>query len=110
MNFKIVKTIDEFQELEIKWNEIATIDKELFYFSSFEYNFKWWKYNKTQSDKLHIILIFQQKDLIGIAPLYIKRIKHKVFSYNQLRFIGFGDSLNCLVDDRIVKKNRCFEY
>ena len=60
MNFKIVKTIDEFQELEIKWNEIATIDKELFYFSSFEYNFKWWKYNKTQSDKLHIILIFQQ--------------------------------------------------
>ena len=109
MNFKIVNTIDIFQELETKWNEIATIDNDLSYFSSFEYNYNWWKHNRTKSDKLHIILIYQQKNIIGIAPLYIAKIKHKVFAYNQLRFIGFGDTLNCLVDDRIVKKNRCFE-
>lgn len=109
MSFKVIKTIEEFQKLEAKWNEIAIKDKDLSYFSSFEYNFKWWKYNRTQSDKLHIILIYQQKDIIGIAPLYITKIIHKLFAYNQLRFIGFGDTLNCLIDDSIVKKNRCFE-
>ncbi len=104
MKSKVITIDSDFMDLMEVWNNLYQKDTDCSFFSSFDYNYLWWKHNKSKNDALFIILIYQQNEIVGIAPLYIKYFNRKFIKYNQLRFLGFGDTLNFVINADNTKK------
>ncbi|SLM28697.1 hypothetical protein MTBBW1_1470010 [Desulfamplus magnetovallimortis] len=67
--------------------------------STYEWCSTWWKYLSESKDELHIIAVMDDREIVGIAPMFIK----KNFLNKQLKFIGTG--LTDFHELLIIKKN-----
>ena len=103
---KVITTNNEFYALENEWERLQEQDPEITYYSTFEYNKIWWDVNKDDVNKsLFIICVYFKNKILGIAPLIIEKVPKKIFSYKTLKFMGFGDYLNF-----IIERNNKSEY
>lgn len=91
LTVRLVSSVQEFAELKELWNSLAVTSSSTIY-QTFEWSFCWWQsYSTKQQYDLHILLFYNDKQLVGLAPLFI--YKNKIFNitfYNSLRLLGTG--------------------
>ncbi|QAT40500.1 GNAT family N-acetyltransferase [Clostridium sp. JN-9] len=112
MDIKLITTTEEFYKLKEPWERLQQMDKDVTYYSTFEYNWIWWNVYKNENIRqLFIVAVKENGQVIAIAPFVIKKVNEKLFSYKLLEFLGTGDYLGILLDrnceiksDTIIKK------
>jgi hypothetical protein len=90
---RCVSTNEEFSQLEHAWNELAVASGSTIY-QTFEWSYYWWiSYSTKQAYDLHILLFYSEKQLVGLAPLFIyKKYYCNRNFYKSVRFLGTGDA------------------
>lgn len=92
LTIRVVDDIGAFDALESEWN--ALLDRsEASVFQTFEWQRTWWKHlgETNRFAELHIVLVTEGERTIGIAPLFIERVRTLGFiPYRRLAFIGTG--------------------
>lgn len=110
MQNKIITTIDEFYSLEDDWKELQQNDKDVTYYSTFEYIKTWYDvYKSEQNIKLFIVVLYENKKVICIAPLMIFKRKKGIVNINILKFLGAGDYLGVIIDRNYNNKQVCIK-
>lgn len=103
MEINIIRTISQFSALKKRWELLEQQAPQVSYFSSFRYNFDWWKAHESDASlDLFIVTAIQNNEIVGIAPLQIKTnywIRNvKGLNVRILQFIhGGGDYSNFIV-------------
>jgi hypothetical protein len=68
---RCISATEEFLQLQQAWNELARASDSTIY-QTFEWSYYWWKsYSTEQKYDLHILLFYNNKQLLGLAPLFI---------------------------------------
>ena len=84
---KIITHTDELEALEQDWNGLAR-ESDTHIFQTYEWNRIWWQHFGANK-KLHIVAVYTENKLAGIAPLFeddVHLFGRKVYSC--LRFLG----------------------
>lgn len=98
MQIKLITTTEEFFNLKESWEKLQEQDNDVTYYSTFEYNWTWWKvYKSNKNIQLFIVTAENNGKVTGIAPLIIETINKKIFSYRCLKFLGKGDYMGILL-------------
>lgn len=107
---KVVK-IDQLSEMEKyreEWEEVMSHDSQATFYQSFDYNYIWCKHNLSNEDELSIYLIYNNDQIVGIAPFYIEKRERAFTSWTELKFVGMGDYRFILCDDRRVNRSTVY--
>lgn len=90
MNIRVVEDDAGFLSLKNDWNRLA---EHLTPFQKFDWIYKWWKCFKEGND-LRILVVEENNEIVGIAPLYLKNIRIlKYITIKKLSFLGSDVSL-----------------
>lgn len=87
LSIKLVTDSDSFDAFQNQWDDLVDVADSYFY-QTFDWNRTWWNYFGEGRD-LHIILLFHDDEMVGIAPMFLDTIRvmgRKVDA--SLRFIG----------------------
>ncbi|WDD99471.1 GNAT family N-acetyltransferase [Thalassomonas actiniarum] len=78
-----------FSENRQLWQQLLARSDADRLFLSWQWQYAWWKNCSCQKPQLHIIAVYDQEQLVALAPLFShqKRIK-KLLTVRQLQFIG----------------------
>ena len=79
LEIEIIEDFDRFLELEPVWNKTLTKSDIDIPFLTFEWFECWWRWYENDN-ALFIILVKEGEEILGIAPLMIKRIKFMMTS------------------------------
>lgn len=85
MQARIVRTTEEFRNLENEWNLLLSESGQNNIFLTFDWLFTWWQYFGTLHS-VFIILISDRNKLIGIAPFMLSNR----WGFRELSFISHG--------------------
>lgn len=106
MNLKVITTTDDFFNLKEHWERLQMKDNDVTYYSTFEYNWTWWKaYKSNKNLQLFIVTAENNGKIVGIAPLIIEKINKKIICYRCLKFMGRGDYMGILLDKSLDLKH-----
>lgn len=109
MEIKIIKEDKDFYLLKDSWEKLEKKNTEISIYSTYEFNKTWWDtYKKDKNNSLFLIYVFEGDNILGIAPLYIKKRQKSFLKWRELHFIGQGDYLNFIVDED--KNNAVIKY
>jgi CelD/BcsL family acetyltransferase involved in cellulose biosynthesis len=86
LNISLVTTTEEFNSLKTRWNELLRQSSSDVIFLKWEWLYNWWKVYGGGSNRLFVILVQDGDELLGIAPLYIR--KRHPSSLNEINFLG----------------------
>lgn len=87
MIIKVINNDEEFYKLKNDWIRIVNEVKNITPFQSWEWNYYWWQ-NYGKEKKLNIVLAYDKKKLLGIAPMYIE---NRIIKFIGERDSDFGD-------------------
>ena len=96
---RVVSTIAEFDELEIKWDKLLD-ESTATVFQSFEWLRTWWKYYGNPSYRLNILLFIYNNQIVAIAPLFKQEVSVLGMRFiSRLQFIGrtLSDYLDIII-------------
>lgn len=74
-----------------QWNALDQQSSKQCPFSNHEFALMWWQHFGTELCRPFVILVYQDKALIGIAPLYVRR-RWPLVGMPTLYFIGQGEA------------------
>ena len=102
IRIEVIDTIEAFKDLEKDWNQLYSQDLEATIFISWDWMFTWWEtFNNSIKSQLFILCVYENKELIGIAPFYLLHSFPKsLIQGKTITFIGSGE--NC--KDKIVSQ------
>lgn len=85
-----VWTEDVFYKAEDEWQALLEQSGADQFFMSWYWMATWWKQRKTKKSTLKIIAVYQENQLIGLAPLYTETVKYfkGILASNCLQYIG----------------------
>jgi len=103
LRIQVITAENEFAALGDQWQQLAVRDEQAMLFNDWQWNSLWWQHYK-HLGHLHILLVFNEQQLVGIGPFY--RNRSKAFGFGKmdtLRFIGTGantspDDVNIVAD------------
>lgn len=99
MEYRTITTLEAFETIKPEWLRIEQLLTEISFFSTFEYCYTWWEVYQNESEyKLWIICVYQNADIVGIAPLMIKKQTKRFIKYASLLFLAPGDYHDFLID------------
>jgi len=85
-----IQSIDEFKALKEDWNRLVGESINPHPFILWEWMFTWWEvYHQASKDKLTILTLYHDGELVALAPFYIKSVSPFVKS---LKLIGEGEN------------------
>lgn len=87
LNIKCISSEDKFEEMEIQWNNLLAHSTANSPFLSWEWEFSWWQAINDDKHQLHIILVYDNDVLVGIAPFVVRTINF--LGINLLKKIEF---------------------
>lgn len=102
-----VETTEQFEQLRDEWNTLLFQTPEKDVFLTWEWQFAWWKHIGQNTFKLSLLIIRENEDVIGIAPLMSSIKKKRFTSFRWLENIGNPDcdvgGLIALDSEKIMK-------
>ncbi|MFZ3137470.1 MAG: GNAT family N-acetyltransferase [Thermodesulfovibrionales bacterium] len=101
MHIQLMRSEDEFFHLKERWNTLLDESVVNSIFLRWEWLYSWWNAYREDNYKLTILLVFREKDLIGIAPFYVKKLSlNGLLSFKRLLFLGTreGDVISEFMD------------
>jgi CelD/BcsL family acetyltransferase involved in cellulose biosynthesis len=75
MSVKVMTSETQFEALRAPWGELFASSPNHTPFQSWEWNFTWWKHFG-KAGALHLLVVEQDGQLIGIAPLFLRPRYH----------------------------------
>jgi len=84
---EVIDQMSKFEKLEPLWNSFLKKGDGYGYFLSFEW-YKLWLEHFLKNDKLNILLLFEDNQVVTIAPFLIIKEKYKKISINKMVLIG----------------------
>lgn len=89
---KVIVSTDksDFYQLRTDWNKLLKKSKEPHIFHSWEWLYTWWEIFSNDEDELIILSIYDDNEIIGLAPFYLQKT---LFS-KSLKSLGEGEPLN----------------
>lgn len=88
---RTITTEAEFAALATAWNALATAAVDRCTFITHDWLYSWWTAYRPAA-RLRIVLIERDRELVGIAPMMVKREGGVERILRRLRFIGDGTS------------------
>ncbi len=82
-----IQSLQEFEELREKWNELLDHATEKTMFLTWEWLYTWWKHNQ-EGKKLWLLSAWQENTLVGIAPLMLANTKKHGIPFRLLQTLG----------------------
>jgi hypothetical protein len=107
LSLRLVNSVEEFHALQKEWDTLYDKCDRNSVFSSWDWAFTWWEVFNDQFDReLFILCLYQDEQLIGIAPLQIctPPAPKSLIQGKTLQFIGNGEAF----DDSIVSEFQDF--
>lgn len=99
MDVKIVQSTQGLSDLQSDWERIEQQDPDATFYGTHRYISAWWdSYSHNPSVNLYVACVYQNNELVGIAPLAIVTEKKKNTQRKTLRFAVPGDYHTVLVD------------
>jgi len=80
----------DFYQLQDDWNKLLQKSKEPHIFHSWEWLYTWWEIFANNEDELIILSVYDNYELIGLAPFYLQKT---LFS-KSLKSLGEGEPLH----------------
>jgi len=105
MEIKIIENSKQFLELKNAWKALEIKSDEVTFYSTYDYLYNWYVFNKSNNFELKIICVFEKNEIIGIAPLMIENRKIILFRTKVLRFIGRADFHNFIIDSDVKQQS-----
>jgi CelD/BcsL family acetyltransferase involved in cellulose biosynthesis len=89
LHIQRINTLEGFYSLNEKWNALLNESPVNSFFLRWEWLYNWWNAYKEDNYDLSILLVFRSNNLIGIAPLYVKKNSWKdLITIRRLMFLG----------------------
>jgi CelD/BcsL family acetyltransferase involved in cellulose biosynthesis len=86
-----IQTVDSFAELKDDWNRLVSESINPHPFILWEWMYSWWEtYHQENHDKLAILAMYRNSELVALAPFYIKS---KGFFLKRLSLLGEGENI-----------------
>ena len=82
---------ESFEGLKKNWKSLLRKSPATTFFQEYDWLSSWWKFYGSPSE-LCILLCIKENEIIGIAPLMVKRVARKRIPKKVLSFIGTGVS------------------
>jgi CelD/BcsL family acetyltransferase involved in cellulose biosynthesis len=84
---------EQFLALRDDWNALAGRAHATI-FQTHQWQHAWWKrFRRRSGQSLHIVLFYEERRLIGIAPFFLTSVRFAAIPcYKQLRFLGSGEA------------------
>lgn len=90
LHTQLITGEQEFAALADQWQKLAALDDQAAIFNDWHWCSLWWHHYK-HLGKLYVLLVFNNQQLVGIAPFYHNSSRSLgVFKQHTLRFIGTG--------------------
>ncbi len=106
LSIRVVSTLEEFGNLADQWNSLLAQTSSNHIFLTWEWLYTWAR-NYLGKDRLFILLAYEGDQIVGIAPLYIRKTRYyRVLNLRQIGFLGTGEVCSCYLDFIVQEKNR----
>lgn len=89
---EVISSFIAFGALKSEWNAVLSRSRYNDFFVTWQWLYSWWQTYHKKTDRLFIIVVRQDEQIIGIAPLMIRKIKYYGYPRNTVCFIGEGNS------------------
>ncbi len=109
LDIEEINTIEKFEMLKTEWNSIVKSNHSYSVCSTFEFMMLWWKLFENPNNKLCILVVKKDQEIIGIAPFMVVREKFLFLPTTKIEFISmakyadspasFTASLDILIKD-----------
>ena len=87
MEVRAIDTREGFAELEDEWNALLACSTSNTVFLTWEWLYLWWDKYKDSFKQLFIVTVRSDHELVGIAPLYIRK-KSTIVTWTTIQFLG----------------------
>jgi hypothetical protein len=87
-SIKRIDSMKAWEEISISWNELLAQSSQNSVFLTWEWLYTWAECYLNKSRLLFIIAIYDQDELIGVAPWFLNCIDYKITSLKQIESIG----------------------
>lgn len=109
MIYKIVRTEEEFLQLEEPWNKLQHKSVESTCYNSFLVAYFWYKFLVPKS-QLCIVCVLHNEEVVGIAPLCINKRSHwRIYNVREIEVLGWGDYKTFLYNEDFPKRSAIFK-
>jgi CelD/BcsL family acetyltransferase involved in cellulose biosynthesis len=91
LKISVITSRAEFHELRQDWNALLENSDQNTIFLRWEWLYNWWTVYGGAFSRLYIYVIKEGNELVGIAPLFLKR-KNLLLPFKEACFLGSGSS------------------
>ncbi len=91
---EIISKFENLIKIKDEWNRVYSISSSGNFFLSWQLVTTWWKHFGN-NNKLHVLLVKDSDEIVGIAPLMIFEEKRKMITMKCLSFIGQSGAELC---------------
>lgn len=88
----LITQLEEFSKLRQEWNHLLHNSEANTIFLTWEWLYTWWETFGKEGKLFIITLRSEQGELVGIAPLFIRKCSYYNFPVKEISFIGAGHS------------------
>lgn len=99
----IINSVSDWEGLSKQWKELLAKSNSDTIFLSWEWLFSWAECYLNENRKLFVLAVYDDGELIGIAPWYINHVHGKLFTLKQIEFLGTPDAGSDYLDVFIKK-------
>jgi hypothetical protein len=85
---EIINSLSAWENLAAAWNELLGSSRANTVFLTWDWLFSWAGCFLDADRRLFILAIHKNRELVGIAPWYLRRISRNFMSINQVEFLG----------------------
>jgi CelD/BcsL family acetyltransferase involved in cellulose biosynthesis len=106
---RVITDLEQFKNLREEWNSLLQRSYTNTIFLTWEWLYTWWEVFGNGSELFIITVKNNEGELLGIAPLYIKKAKYYKFPVREMAFIGTGlsdrqDFIVCESNGKIMEE------
>lgn len=84
----IIESMDTWEEISGSWNKVLQQSKSDTIFLTWEWLYTWGKHYLGKDRSLFILVVYEDNEIKGIAPWYIKSFDDGPFRLRQIEFLG----------------------
>lgn len=100
-----ITSIEQFLSMADTWNALLLDSGMATIFLSWEWLFTWTNCFVNSDRSLFVLGIYHANEIIGLAPFYLQKVKHKLVSLREIRFLGSPDIGSDYLD--VISRSNC---
>lgn len=101
----VIDSLEEFKGIQTAWSELLSASRSNTIFLTWEWLYSWAETYLDHGRRLFIIAVYDEDELVGIAPWYFDTERFAVFKLRKLEFLGSPEADSDYLDV-IIKKGR----